>query len=110
MIYSIIYAVISSLVVDNTHEQNICSYVMIFTKDKPDKIIKFIREELERDTTYWEAVGGYDKSKTYISYSAMSKYEMQRLERHINELDANAFMIKSEGINIDGNFKKNLIK
>ena len=34
MIYSIIYTVIASIVVDNTHEQNICSYVMIFTKDK----------------------------------------------------------------------------
>ena len=32
MIYSIIYAVIGSLIVDNTHEQNIISYVMIFTK------------------------------------------------------------------------------
>lgn len=109
MIYSIIYAVIASLVVDQTHEQNICSYVMIFTKKKPDKIINFIREELKRDTTYWEGFGGYDKSKTYISYCALSKYEMQRLERHISELDQNAFMIKSEGIGIEGNFKKNLI-
>lgn len=109
MIYSIIYAVIASLVVDQTHEQNICSYVMIFTKKKPDAIISFIREELQRDTTYWEGFGGYDKSKTYISYCALSKYEMQRLERHLPELDQNAFMIKSEGIGIEGNFKKNLI-
>lgn len=109
MIYSIIYAVIASLVVDQTHEQNICSYVMIFTKKKPDKIITFIREELNRDTTFWEGLGGYNKSKTYISYCALSKYEMQRLERHLPELDNNAFMIKSEGIGIEGNFKKNLI-
>lgn len=110
MIYSIIYAVISSLIVDHTHEQNICSYVMIFTKDKPDIIIEFIREELERDVTYWEGYGGYERSKTYISYCALSKYEMQRLERHIHELDPRAFMIKSEGIGIDGNFKKYLTK
>ncbi|MCI8460065.1 MAG: YitT family protein [Bacilli bacterium] len=110
MIYSIIYAVILSLVVDHTHEQNICSYVMIFTKKQPTKIIKFIREELERDTTYWEGYGGYQKSKTYISYCALSKYEMQRLERHIPELDPNAFMIKSEGIGIEGNFTKYLTK
>lgn len=110
MIYSIIYAVILSLVVDQTHEQNICSYVMIFTKKNPNAIINFIKEELERDTTYWEGYGGYEKSKTYISYCALSKYEMQRLERHINELDPNAFMIKSEGIGIDGNFQKYLTK
>ena len=109
MIYSIIYAFIYSMIVDNTHKQNICSYVMIFTKDKPEKIIKFIREELDRDVTYWEAYGGYEKTKTYISYSAMSKYEMQRLERHLPELNSTAFMVRSEGIGIDGNFKKNLV-
>ena len=108
MIYSIIYAVISSLVIDHTHKQNICTYVMIFTKTPPEKIIDFIKNELHRDTTYWEAYGGYDKTKTYISYSAMSKYEMQRLERHIPELNKEAFLVKSEGIGIDGNFKKNL--
>ena len=35
---------------------------------------------------------------------------MQRLERHLKELDKNAFMIKSEGIGIEGNFKKSLTK
>ena len=110
MIYSIIYAVITSLVVDQTHDQNICSYVIVFTKKKPDCIINFIREELKRDTTYWEGFGGYDKSKTYILYSALSKYEMQRLERHLPELDSNASMVKSEGIGIDGNFTKQLTK
>ena len=109
MVYSIIYSFISSIVVDHRHKQNICSSVMIFTKEKPDKVIQFIKKELHRDCTYWEATGGFDDSKTYISYSAMSKYEMQRLERHINELSSTAFLVKSEGIGIDGNFKKQLI-
>ena len=110
MIYSIIYTVIASIVVDNTHEQNICSYVMIFTKDKTKTIINFIKEELQRDATYWDAKGGYNHEKVNIIYSALSKYEMQRLERHLKELDKNAFMIKSEGIGIEGNFKKSLTK
>lgn len=108
MIYSIIYAVIASLVVDKTHEQNIVSYAMIFTKKEPSKILKFIKEELDRDATVWEGVGGYDKSKTYVCYSAMSKYEVQRLDRHLKELDKDAFMIKNEGIGVEGNFKKYL--
>ncbi len=108
MIYSIIYTVVGSLMVDHTHEQNICSYVMIFTKENPKKIATFIKEELKRDTTFWEGYGGFDNSKTYISYCALSKYEMQRLERHLKELSNSAFMIKSEGIDIEGNFKKNL--
>ncbi len=107
-LYSIIYSAIYNIVVDNTHDQNICSYVMIFTKEFPEKIINFIKEDLDRDVTFWEGSGGYDKSKTFISYAALSKYEVQRLERHLNELDKDAFMIKNEGISIDGNFKKYL--
>ncbi len=109
MIYSIIYSFVGSLVSDHTHKQNICSYVMIFTKENPHLLIDFIKDELHRDCTYWEGYGGFDQSKTYISYSAMSKYELQRLERHIHELSPNAFMIKSEGIGIDGNFQKKLV-
>ena len=109
MVYSIIYSFISSIVVDHRHKQNIISSVMIFTKEKPTKVVVFIKKELNRDCTYWEATGGFDESKTYISYSAMSKYEMQRLERHLNELSPDAFMVRSEGMGIDGNFKKNLV-
>ena len=107
-LYSIMYSTIYNMVVDNTHEQNICSYVMIFTKKMPKKIIDFIKDELDRDATFWEGIGGFNSSKTYICYSALSKYEVQRLERHLNELDKDAFMIKNEGISIDGNFKKYL--
>lgn len=110
MIYSIIYTVIASIVVDNTHEQNICSYVIIFTKDNQDKIIEFIKNELARDATFWEGYGGYKHEKVHIVYSALSKYEMQRLERHLPEIDNDAFMITSEGIGISGNFKKSLTK
>lgn len=110
MIYSIIYAAISSLVVDQLHKQNICSYAMIFSKKNPENLVKFIKDDLNRDSTYWEATGGFDNSKTYIVYSAMSKYEMQRLERHLNELSPHAFMIRGDGVGIDGNFKKKLTK
>lgn len=109
MIYSIIYAVIGSLVVDNTHEQNVVSYVMIFTKKMPDTITDFIQKELNRDATVWEGTGAYNKTKTYICYSALSKYEVQKLERNIKHLDKEAFMIKNEGVGVDGNFQKYLV-
>ena len=109
MIYSIIYAVIGSLVVDHTHEQNVVSYVMIFTKKFPETISEFIKNELNRDATIWEGTGAYDNSKTYVCYSALSKYEVQRLERNLKQLDKNAFMIKNEGVGVDGNFQKHLV-
>ena len=106
MIYSIICSAVATLMIDNTHEQNICSTAIIFTKKKPDKIIEFVQKELDRDVTYWKAIGAYSDTTTYICYVVLSKYELQRLERHLNTLDPNAFVVKSDGYAIKGEFKK----
>ena len=106
MIYSIVYTVIVSITVDKTHQQNICSQAFIFTKEDPNKIINFIKDKLNRDVTYWEAIGGYDNTKTYICYTVLSKYEQLRLERNLKYLDSNAFISKTSGVGVYGDFKK----
>ena len=109
MIYSIIYALFESLVIDKHHTQNICSEAFVFTKKDPMPIIKYINTVLNRGATYWEAIGGYTNTKTYIIYVALSKYELMRLERHINEFDENAFMVGDEGLEVKGHFEKYLV-
>lgn len=106
MIYSIIYCVCESLTIDKMHDQNICSTAFIFCKKNPKKLNKFIKEDLGRDFTYWDAKGGYDDSKTYIIYTALTKYELLRLERYMRSYDDHAFMVKSEGVGIKGEFEK----
>lgn len=108
MIYSILYSVFATFMVDKTHEQNICSTAIIFTKKKPDKIVDFVKDELDRGATTWEANGEYKDTKTYITYLVLSKYELQRLERNLPDLDSNAFMVKTDGVGIEGRFKKKL--
>lgn len=109
MIYSIIYAIFETIMIDKNHTQNICSEAFIFTKEQPDQMIKFINEELKRGATYWEAVGGYTHSKTYIVYTVLSKYERMRLGRHIKEFDEKAFMVGDDGVEIKGLFDKYLV-
>ena len=106
MIYSILYSFVDSLTIDKMHEQNICSTALIFSKKNPKDINNYIKNELGRDFTYWDAKGGYDDSRTYIIYTAMSKYELVKLERKIKECDFNAFMVKSDGVGIKGEFEK----
>jgi len=108
MIYSILYSVFSTFMIDRTHEQNICSTAIIFTKKKPTRIVDFVQEELDRSSTTWEAKGEYQDTKTYITYVVLSKFELQRLERNLPNLDLNAFMVKTNGVGIEGNFKKKL--
>lgn len=106
MIYSIIYSSVDSLMVDKLHEQNICSTAFIFCKENPRQLNDFIKNELNRDFTYWDAKGGYDDSRTYIIYTALTKYELIKLERNMKKFNIQAFMIESEGIGIKGDFKK----
>ena len=106
MIYSIIYSSVDSLMVDKMHEQNICSTAFIFCKENPKQINDFIKNELNRDFTYWYAKGGYDDTRTYIIYTALTKYELIKLERNMKRFNIKTFMIKSEGIGIRGEFKK----
>lgn len=106
MIYSVIYAVFDTIMIDRNHTQNICSEAFIFSKVDPSNMISFITNELKRDASYWEATGGYTKTKTYITYSVLSKYEKMRLERHLNEFDPNAFMVSDDGVDVKGEFRK----
>ncbi len=106
MIYSIIYAVCDSLMIDKMHEQNICSTAFIFCKKNPKKVNDYIKNELNRDFTYWDAKGGFDDSRTYIIYTALTKYELIKLERYLKKIDDHMFMIKSIGVGIKGEFEK----
>lgn len=106
MIYSIIYSVLNSLMLDKMHKQNICSTAFIFCKKNPKKINNYIKNNLNRDFTYWDAKGGYENSKTYIIYTALTKYELIKLENYIKDFDDHVFIIKSEGVSIKGKFEK----
>ena len=106
MIYSIIYCVFESITIDRMHDQNICSTAFIFCKKNPKKINEFIKKDLNRDFTYWDAKGGYDDSRTYIIYTVLTQYELLRLERYMKTYDDHAFMVKSEGVGIKGEFEK----
>ncbi len=109
MIYSILYAIFETIMIDKNHTQNICSEAFIFTKQKPDAMIEFITTELNRGATYWEAVGGYTNTKTYIVYTVLSKYERMRLGRHMKDFDEKAFMVGDDGVEIKGLFDKYLV-
>ena len=106
MIYSMIYSFVDSFMTDKMHEQNICSTAFILCKENPKQINDYIKNELKRDFTYWDAKGGFDDSRTYIIYTVLTKYELIKLERHMKKFNIDTFMVKSEGIGIKGYFDK----
>lgn len=108
MIYSILSSIFDSVVLDRMHIRNICSTMMMFSKKHPKRIIDYVKKELDRDVTYWEAIGGYDDTKSYITYVVLSKYEKYLLESKLKHEKFDAFIVELNGVSVLGNFEKKL--
>lgn len=107
-IYSIIYAAVSSFVVDKIHSQNINMEVLIITKTGEKEMEEDIFKELGRGVTQWNAQGAYTKEDTRILLVVLSKYEIPHLKRIVHRHNQEAFVIVQEGASIDGNYMKKL--
>ena len=105
-LYSILFTVVFSLVLDKWHYQNINMSVMIFTKNID--LQKIIMTELRRGVTYWDGAGAYTDAKTRILMCVINKYEAFEIRKIIAQHDPNAFVIFNEGNSIAGNFEKRI--
>lgn len=103
-IYSIIYALVSSTIMDKVHYQNIQSAVIIISKDKT--IGEEINSVLTRGVTHWEACGEYTKEPTLVYLTVVSKYEIHRLTTIVKTIDPKAFLIIDDNREVVGNFQK----
>jgi len=106
VIYSLIYTVIFTLVLDKTHYQNINVRVMIFTKK--DGIDKEINEKTRRGVTKWDGCGAYTKENTQVLVSCINKYEVNDVMELVQGIDPQAFVIVDENVIVNGNFEKRL--
>ena len=106
-IYSIIYTVFFSLIIDRIHLQNIELSIMIFTK-KPD-IAQIILKDLHRGVTCWEGKGAYTQEDVHVLVTVISKYELDTLKALLQHLDSQAFIIIHEGLHVSGGFEKRLV-
>ncbi len=106
VIYSLIYTVIFTLVLDKTHYQNINVRVMIFTKK--DGIDKQINERTRRGVTKWDGCGAYTSESTHVLVSCINKYEVNDMMEIVQSIDPQAFVIVDENVIVNGNFEKRL--
>lgn len=106
VIYSLIYTVIFTLVLDKTHYQNINVRMMIFTKK--DGIDKDINEKTGRGVTEWNGYGSYTREPVHILVSCVNKYEVNEMMDIIQSIDPQAFVIADENVMVNGNFEKRL--
>lgn len=106
VIYSVIYTVFASIVMDRAHYQNINTSVMIFTKKTG--IAETIMAEMGRGVTNWDGKGAYTNENTTVLVTVISKYEISRVKKIVYDIDPHAFMIINSGLDVYGNFEKRL--
>lgn len=106
-IYSILYVAVFTLSLDHFHTQNIASHVMIISKNK--EIKKEIIAQLRRGATYWHGYGAYTEDEKDIVVTIISKHEIAALKKVVLDLDPQAFIVISEGLQIVGNYEKRLL-
>ena len=103
-LYSVIYNVFSSFMVDRAHQQGISVQVLVFTRDLDAELPQHIMQRLNRGVTYWEGMGAYTGKDIRVLCVCISKFEEDELRAIVRELDPHAFFIVQEGVHIEGNF------
>lgn len=106
VVYSLLYTVVMSFIIDKVHIQNINAAVLILSK-KPG-LEDFIIQQLRRGVTAWQGIGGYTKEDITVALVALSKYELANLRRKLRGFDDHAFMVVIPGSQVYGNFEKRL--
>ena len=108
MIYSILYLVFSSVVLDRAHQQSVNVQMLIFTKNHAVDLSEYIMKNLHRGVTWWDGQGAYTGEKVKIICVCLSKYEINDLREELHRQDPNAFYIVQEGVHLSGNFVRRL--
>ena len=109
VIYSLIYSVISSLMCDRVHIQNINVQALIVTKMEVVEPLEIeLMGRMHRGITRWGGYGGYTGHEETILMVVISKYEIAQLKSIVRRIDPKAFILIDEGVQIEGNFLKKL--
>lgn len=108
VIYSLIYAAVSSASVDRVHSQNINVQVQIITKKDDRALEEEIFRELNRGITRLDSTGAYTNEKSNMLFILISKYEVARLKQIVLKYDPQAFIVMNEGVTVVGHYLKKL--
>ncbi len=107
-IYSAIFSIINSVVVDRVHQQNITVQALIITKRKDRELADYIIREINRGVTYWDGHGAFTDDDVRILCVCLSKYEIEPLREQVRRIDPHAFIMVQEGVAPTGNFQRHL--
>lgn len=105
-VYSIFFAVITSVVLDKAYLPSITVTMIVITKI--DLVEEFIFAAVHRGVTKIKGIGAYSGEDTNVLLTVVSKVESMKLRHLLEECDPNIFIIEYENVSVIGNFEKRL--
>lgn len=107
-LYTFIFIIINSLVVDKIHTAYNYLRVDVITKDK-DKVSMALMDGIKRGCTTLNVNGAYTKEDKFDVFMIISSYELDRIRRIIKDVDPDAFIMVTPVKRIIGKFFKHTI-
>lgn len=105
-VYSIFFAVITSVVLDKAYLPSITVTMIVITKI--DLVEEVIFAAVHRGVTKIKGIGAYSGEDTNVLLTVVSKVESMKLRHLLEECDPNIFIIEYENVSVIGNFEKRL--
>lgn len=105
-VYSIFFAVITSVVLDKAYLPSITVTMIVITKI--DLVEEVIFAAVHRGVTKIKGIGAYSGEDTNVLLTVVSKVESMKLRNLLEECDPNIFIIEYENVSVIGNFEKRL--
>ncbi len=104
--YSLLMSVVSGLMCDRVHDQNVRVTVLIVSRDAG--LGERIGALTRRGVTSWVGRGEYARQTEYLYMCVMNRYEYRRLRPQLRSEDPNLFMQSFSPLSVLGNFDKRL--
>ncbi len=107
-LFTFIFIIIYSLVVDKVHTTYNFVRVDIITKEK-EAVSMALIETIKRGCTAINVEGEYTKEEKYDVFIVISSYELEKVRRTVADIDPNAFIMVSPIKRVLGKFFKHTI-
>lgn len=101
-LYALLGVILNAVVIDQAIGGFASKLSVSIISEENEAIARYIMEELDRGTTYYQAVGGYTKSSRPVLVTVLGKREYIKLLNYVKKLDPKAFMIVSHVHNVIG--------
>lgn len=101
-LFSLLGLVLASVLVDSAIESlNRKKSFTVVTQD-PERVCRYITEELRRGATFWKGQGAYTGREQYVVLTALSRHQSVLLRNFLKQIDPDAFMLITNSSEIFG--------